>query len=63
MFQSAVGIVKSKGKTDKWKELTFQGTQRVCVSVATLIRAMITSVVPSLTSTLGRGWVIARCSV
>lgn len=24
MFQSAVGIVKSKGKTDKWKELTFQ---------------------------------------
>ncbi len=26
MFQSAVGIVKSKGKTDKWKELTFQGT-------------------------------------
>ncbi len=26
MFQSAVGIVKSKGKTDKWKELTYQGT-------------------------------------
>jgi len=37
MFQTAVGIVKSKGKSDKWKELTFQGTALACMPATAYI--------------------------